>query len=174
MDRIDCKILVALQDDADLPLTEVAKRAGLSPSPCWRRMQKLAETGVIKRRVVLVDPERLNVGVMVFVSIRTNCHDPEWSRKFCEGAAKIPEVIEFYRLTGRVDYLLKIVVPSIAAYDKIYNKIIKIAAIYDVSSSFSMETIKYTTALPVSYVEDGSYDAAPPRKLTRIKSRSRR
>ncbi|MEH2549212.1 Lrp/AsnC family transcriptional regulator [Bradyrhizobium sp. AZCC 2262] len=157
MDRIDCRILVALQEDAGLPLAEIAERAGLSPSPCWRRMQKLADSGVIRKRVALVDPETLNVGTTVFVSIRTNCHDPKWSRDFCEGVARIPEVMEFYRLSGQVDYLLKIVVPNIAAYDKIYHKIIQIAAIYDVSSSFSMETIKYTTALPVAYAElDGS------------------
>jgi Lrp/AsnC family transcriptional regulator len=173
MDRVDTKILIALQEDADLPLAEVAKRAGLSPSPCWRRMQKLLEAGVIRKRVALVDPEKLNVGVTVFVNIRTNRHDAEWSRQFCEGVAKITEVVEFYRLAGQVDYLLKIVVPSIAAYDKIYNKMIKIAALYDVSSSFSMETIKYTTALPVSYAEgEGRID--PPRRLARAKSQARR
>ncbi|MBS0528540.1 MAG: Lrp/AsnC family transcriptional regulator, partial [Proteobacteria bacterium] len=100
MDIVDSKILIALQDDADLPLAEIAKRAGLSPSPCWRRMQKLFEAGVIRRRVALVDPEKLNVGTAVFVSIRTNRHDAEWSRQFCEGVAKIPEVVEFYRLAG--------------------------------------------------------------------------
>jgi Lrp/AsnC family transcriptional regulator len=172
MDRIDCKILVALQEDADLPVAEVAQRAGLSPSPCWRRIQKLHETGVIRRRVALVDPDKLNIGVTVFVSIRTNCHNAEWSQQFCDGVSRIQEVVEFYRLAGQVDYLMKIVVPSISAYDRIYNKIIKIATIYDVSSSFSMETIKYTTAMPVAYAMLADSAAPPPARPRRGRPRS--
>lgn len=136
-----------------MPIEEVARRAGLSQSPCWRRIQKLEAAGIIVRRVALLDPDRLNVGVTVFVAIRTNQHNADWAERFCEGVASIPEVVEFYRMSGQVDYLLRVVVPDIAAYDGVYKRLIKIADLYDVSSSFAMERIKCTTALPVAYTE---------------------
>lgn len=156
MDAIDEKILRCLQDDCTLPVAEIAERAGLSTSPCWRRIQKLSDDGVIRRRVALLDAEKINVGVNVFVSIRTNQHNMAWAEKFCREVAKIPEVVEFYRMSGQVDYLLRVVVPNIAAYDAVYKRLIKVADLYDVSSSFAMETIKYTTALPTYYAATGT------------------
>lgn len=151
MDDIDRRILACLQQDATLSVEEIARRVNLSASPCWRRIQKLEAAGVIAKRVALLDPDRMNVGVTVFVAIRTNQHNAEWAERFCEGVSRIPEVVEFYRMSGQVDYLLRVVVPDIAAYDGVYKRLIKIADLHDVSSSFAMERIKYTTALPVSY-----------------------
>ena len=156
MDPIDLKIIRCLQEDAMMPVLKVADQSGISPSPCWRRIQKLIADGVIRRRVALLDPVKVNVGVNVFVSIRTNQHSLDWASKFCKAAAQIPEVVEFYRMSGRVDYLLRVVVPNIAAYDDVYRRLIKAADLYDVTSSFAMETIKYTTALPLHYVRDSS------------------
>lgn len=152
MDSIDLKILACLQQDADMPIAAIAERAGISPSPCWRRIQRLTASGVIVRRVALLDPAKINVGVNVLVSIRTNQHNREWAERFCRAVAKIPEVVEFYRLSGQVDYLLRVVVPNIAAYDDVYDRLIKTAELFDVSSSFAMGTIKYTTVLPLDYV----------------------
>jgi len=151
MDAIDRKILQYLQEDCMMPVADIAEKVGLSPSPCWRRMQKLTADGVVRRRVALLDPEKINVGVNVFVSIRTNQHNMVWADKFCREVAKIPEVVEFYRMTGQVDYVLRVVVPNIAAYDNVYKRLIKVADLYDVSSSFAMETLKYTTSLPTNY-----------------------
>lgn len=156
MDQIDLQIIKCLQEDAMMPVAKVADRAGLSPSPCWRRIQNLIKNGVIRRRVALVDAKKVNVGVNVFVSIRTNQHSPEWAGKFCRAVTQIPEVVEFYRMSGRVDYLLRVVVPDIAAYDDVYRRLIKTADLYDVTSSFAMETIKYTTALPLHYANESS------------------
>ena len=154
MDQIDLKIIKCVQEDVMMPVAEVAERAGISPSPCWRRIRKLIADGVIRRRVALIDPVKINAGVNVFVSIRTNQHSLEWASKFCKAAAQIPEVVEFYRMSGRVDYLLRVVVPNIAAYDDVYRRLIKAADLYDVTSSFAMETIKYTTALPLHYANE--------------------
>ncbi len=119
MDEFDRKILTCLQQDATIPIAEIAELVGLSTSPCWRRIQKLEAEGVIRERVALLDAEKLNVGVTVFVSIRTNQHNMEWAEKFCRAVAEIPEVVEFYRMSGAVDYLLRVVVPDIAAYDAV-------------------------------------------------------
>jgi Lrp/AsnC family transcriptional regulator len=153
MDAIDRKILACLQEDATLPVAQIAERAGISTSPCWRRIQKLEADGVIRKRVALLSGEKLNVGVTVFVAVRTNRHDIAWLEGFAAAVTDIPEVIEFYRMSGDVDYLLKVVVPDIAAYDGVYKKLIQRVALADVSSSFAMEQIKYTTALPLDYVE---------------------
>ena len=151
MDNIDRNILASLQDDATLSLNEIASRVGLSPTPCWRRIQKLEESGVIRARVALLDGAKLNVGVTVFVSIRTNQHNSEWLEKFAASVAAIPEVVEFYRMSGEIDYLLRVVVPNIEAYDAFYKRLIAVIDLSDVSSSFAMEQIKYTTALPLTY-----------------------
>jgi Lrp/AsnC family transcriptional regulator len=152
MDDIDHRILACLQEDSTMAVADIAERAGISASPCWRRIQKLEAEGIIRKRVALLDPEKLNLAVTVFVSVRTNRHDMEWAERFCRAVADIPEVVEFYRMSGEVDYLLRVVVPSIAAYDAVYKRLIKVAELFDVSSSFAMERIKYTTALPTSYV----------------------
>jgi len=151
MDAIDRKIIALLQENAEMPIQAIADQVNLSTTPCWRRIQKLKETGVIRKQVALCDPASLNVGVTVFISIRTNQHSQEWLNKFAQHVTDIPEVIEFYRMSGDVDYLIRVVVPDIATYDTVYKKLIQIADIYDVSSSFAMEQIKYTTALPVAY-----------------------
>lgn len=151
MDAINQKILQALQEDAAMPIADIAARAGISASPCWRRIQALTEAGIIRARVALLDPRKMNVAVSVFVQIRTNQHSMAWADRLCAVIAGIPEVVEFYRMSGTVDYLLRVVVPDIAGYDAVYKRLIREIDIFDVSSSFSMETLKYTTALPVSY-----------------------
>ena len=151
MDEIDRKILNLLQGDSTLAVAVIAERVGLSPTPCWRRIQKLEQAGVIRARVALLDPAKLNVGVTVIVAVRTNQHDLAWLEKFAAAVQDFPEVVEFYRMSGDVDYLLRIVVPDIAAYDAVYKRLIARVPLSDVSSAFAMETIKYTTALPVTY-----------------------
>ncbi len=151
MDQIDKKILERLQQDATLPVAEIAEMVGLSTTPCWRRIQKMEESGVIRSRVALLDGNKLNVGVTVFVAVRTNEHSMEWFERFSKAVAEIPEVVEFYRMSGEIDYMLRVVVPDIAAYDTVYKKLIEKVSLTDVSSSFAMEQIKYTTALPLTY-----------------------
>ena len=151
MDDIDRRILRVLQEAADLPVAEIAERVGLSASPCWRRIQKLEAEGVIQRRVALLDPEKMNVGVTVFVAIRTSQHDAQWLERFAERVTRIPEVVELYRMSGEIDYMMRVVVPDIKAYDDVYKRLIAAVPLFDVSSSFAMETLKYTTALPVDY-----------------------
>ncbi len=151
MDAIDRKILTLLQVDADLALADIADRVGLSTTPCWRRIQNLEKAGVIRARVALLDPARINLGVTVFVRIRTNRHDLEWLQQFAAAVADIPEVVEVYRMSGDIDYVMKVVVPDIASYDAIYKRLIAAVPMMDVSSNFAMEEIKLTTALPLSY-----------------------
>ena len=126
---------------------------GLSSTPCWRRIRLLEEAGVIRGRVALLDREKLNVGVTVFVAVRTSQHNQEWLERFARAVEGIPEVVEFYRMAGDVDYLLRVVVPDIAAYDGVYKRLIQRIDLTDVSSSFAMEEMKYTTAIPLTYVE---------------------
>ena len=152
MDKIDRKILTLLQKDATMPVAEIGRKVGLSTTPCWRRIQKMEEDGVIRKRVALLDPVRVNTKVTVFVSIRTNAHSVEWLKRFSEVVVEFPEVVEFYRMSGDVDYLLRVVVPDIAAYDAFYKRLIARIEIRDVSSSFAMEQIKYTTELPLDYL----------------------
>jgi Lrp/AsnC family transcriptional regulator len=152
MDRLDRKILRLLQEDSTLAIADIGKKVGLSTTPCWRRIQKLEEDGVIKRRVAVLDPEKVNARVNVFVSIRTSAHSHEWLKRFSEVVTDFPEVVEFYRMSGEVDYLLRVVVPDIAAYDAFYKKLIGKIDIRDVSSAFAMEQIKYTTELPLDYI----------------------
>ena len=151
MDGTDRQILACLQQDATLPLAEIARRVGLSSTPCWRRIQKLDESGVIRGRVALLDGAKLNVGVTVFVAVRTSQHNLEWLEQFAQAVTEMPEVVEFYRMSGDIDYLLRVVVRDIAAYDEFYKRLISKAEMSDVSSSFAMEQIKYTTALPLDY-----------------------
>jgi len=152
LDTIDKKILEILQCDATMQVADIAQHAGLSQTPCWRRIQRLKEAGVITRHVMLVDPIKVNVGVTVFVAVRTSIHSQEWFERFKAVVQAIPEVVEFYRMSGEIDYLLRVVVPDIAAYDKVYKRLIADTNLFDVSSSFAMEEIKFTTALPLSYV----------------------
>ena len=151
LDKIDRKILTLLQKDATMPVAEIGRKVGLSTTPCWRRIQKMEEDGVIRRRVAVLDPAKVNAGVTVFVSVKTNEHNEAWLRKFAAIVDDFAEVVEFYRMSGDVDYLLRIVVPDIGAYDVFYKKLISKIALTDVSSSFAMEQIKYTTALPLDF-----------------------
>ena len=151
MDAIDRKILACLQEDASLPVGEIAERVGLSTTPCWRRIRNLEETGVIQRRVALLSPEKMNVGVTVFVGVKTNQHTYGWLQQFAKAVSEIDEVVELYRMSGDVDYLMRIVVPDIATYDAVYKRLTQVADLSDVSSSFAMERIKFTTALPLDY-----------------------
>jgi Lrp/AsnC family transcriptional regulator len=153
LDAIDRKILEVLQQDAGLQVAELASRVGLSPTPCWRRIQRLKEAGVITRNVMLLDPHKVNVGVTVFVAVRTSTHTQAWFERFKATVEAIPEVVEFYRMSGEIDYLLRVVVPDIAAYDAVYKRLIAGTQLFDVSSSFAMEEIKFTTALPLSYID---------------------
>ncbi|MBL29450.1 MAG: ArsR family transcriptional regulator [Rhodospirillaceae bacterium] len=151
MDETDRRILACLQEDATMPVAEIARRVGLSSTPCWRRIQKLEEEKVIRGRVALLDPKKVNVGVTVFVTIRTSKHSGEWLKEFAAAVRDMPEVMEFYRMSGAVDYQLRVVVPDIDAYDRFYRRLIDRIELSDVSSSFAMEQIKYTTALPLDY-----------------------
>jgi Lrp/AsnC family transcriptional regulator len=151
LDEMDVKILRILQQDCTRPVAEIGKEVGLSTTPCWRRIQKLEEAGVIARRVAVLSPQRINVGVTVFVSIKTDEHSLAWLERFHAAVVDFPEVVEFYRMSGEVDYLLRVVVPDIAAYDAFYKKLIARIEISKVSSAFAMEQIKYTTALPLDF-----------------------
>jgi Lrp/AsnC family transcriptional regulator len=151
MNRLDKRILTILQQDATLSTAQIAERVGLSTSPCWRRIQNLEKRGVIRHRVALVDREALNLGIDVFVSIRTRHHSSKWLISFARTVSKFEEVVEFYRMSGETDYLMRVVVPDIPAYDRFYKRLIEEVDIDDVSSSFAMERLKYTTALPVDY-----------------------
>ncbi len=153
MDATDRQILELLQRDATMSLAEIARKVGLSSTPCWRRIQNLEENKVIRKRVALLNGEKINAGVNVFVSIRTSNHNAEWLARFAEIVGKMPEVIEFYRMSGEIDYLLRVAVPDIAAYDAFYKRLIADIDLDDVSSSFAMEQIKYTTALPLDYIK---------------------
>lgn len=149
LDLIDWAILREVQADASLPVHEVGERVGLSHNACWRRIRRLEDSGVIARRVALVDPEKLGLATTVFVAIRTNRHDPGWLDAFRRGVETIEEIVECHRMAGDVDYLLKLAVRDIAHYDRIYRKLIAaVPDLADVSSSFSMERLKATTALP--------------------------
>ena len=152
LDRLDKKILYWLQRDASLSLAELSEKVGLSSTPCWRRVQQLEKAGVIERRVALVNPKKINLGVTVFVRLRTSQHDAAWLAGFATAINDIPEVVEVYRLSGDIDYLLRILVPDIAGYDAVYKQLIQAASFADVSANFSMERIKQTTALPLDYI----------------------
>ena len=152
LDSIDLKILDILQRDAEQQVAQIAEQVGLSATPCWRRIQRMKEAGVITRQVDLLDPQKINVGVTVFVSVRTSTHTQEWFDRFTATVDAIAEVVEFYRMSGDVDYLLRVVVPDIAAYDAVYKRLIAGTNLHDVSSSFAMQELKQTTALPLGYV----------------------
>ena len=153
MDKTDRAILAILQEDATLPVADIARKVGLSTTPCWRRIQKLEEDKVIQKRVAILDHEQVNVGVTVFVSVKTDKHNEEWLKRFSEVIVGFPEVVGFYRMSGDVDYLLKVVVPDISAYDAFYKRLVANIDIENVSSAFAMERIKETTQLPLNFVK---------------------
>jgi Lrp/AsnC family transcriptional regulator len=149
MDAVDRKILAVVQEDASLSVAEVGQRVGLSSTPCWKRLQRLEADGVIMRRVALVNPDKIGLGITVFVSVETNDHSQEWLKKFAEVVGAMPEVMEFYRMAGDVDYMLRVVVADMAGYDAFYKKLIGTLPLKNVTSRFAMERIKQTTALPI-------------------------
>lgn len=151
LDDLDLKILAVLQRDCTRAVADIGKEVGLSTTPCWRRIQRLEQTGVIRRRVAVLDPVAVNSAVTVFVSIKTDTHSLTWLEKFHAAIVDFPEVVEFYRMSGDVDYLLRVVVPDIAAYDAFYKKMIARIEVSKVSSAFAMEQIKYTTELPLAF-----------------------
>ena len=150
IDRKDARLLEILQADATTSLAVMAEQVGLSQNACWRRVKRLEAEGVLQGRVALCDPAALGLGVTVFVSVRTSEHTRAWLDKFASGIRDIPEVVEFYRMSGEMDYLLKVLVRDIDDYDRVYKKSISVVPLFDVSSSFAMERIKHTTALPVA------------------------
>lgn len=152
MDDIDKKIVQLLQADASIPVREIADKVGLTSTPCWRRIQALEKSGVLTRRVALVDPQSVNLALTALVLIRTNEHNAEWTERFLSTVERFDEVIEAYRTSGELDYLLKVVVPNMDAYDQFYLRLIEHIDLYDVRSSFVMEEMKHTTALPLQYV----------------------
>ena len=149
MDAVDRKILAVVQEDASLSVAEVGQRVGLSSTPCWKRIQRLEADGVIMRRVALVNPDKIGLGITVFVSVETNDHSQEWLKKFAEVVGAMPEVMEFYRMAGDVDYMLRVVVADMQSYDIFYKKLISAVPLKNVTSRFAMEKIKSVTALPV-------------------------
>ena len=153
MDKLDRKILELLQRNGGLTAAELAERIGLSKAPCWRRIKRLEEEGIIKQTVALLDARALNLGTTVFVTLKTGNHSEAWFEKFVKAVRDIPEVTEIHRMSGDVDYLMRIVVPDIDAYDVVYKRLIAAVEFQDVSASFALETIKYTTALPLNYVK---------------------
>ena len=167
LDDIDRRILELLQEDASLPVSEIAARVGLSTTPCWKRIHKLKEDGVIARQVVLCDPDKLELGTTVFVEVSTNQHNETWLASFAKAVQSIPEIVEVYRMSGDVDYLLRVVVRDIKGYDAVYKRLIKACELHDVSSSFAMERIKYSTALPMR-LSPAEPEAAPAPARRRV------
>lgn len=153
LDAIDRRILHELQLDASMSTADLADRVGLSTTPCWRRVRQLESAGYIKKRVALLDRERLGVATTVFVAVKTRSHAAGWLDKFASSVRDMPEVVEFHRMSGDIDYLMKVVVPDIPAYDAFYKRLISKIDLSDVSSSFAMEEIKTTTALPLDYLD---------------------
>ena len=150
MDAIDRKILAVVQQDASLSVADIGQKVGLSSTPCWKRLQRLEADGVIMRRVALIDPEKVGLGITVFVSVETGDHSQEWLAKFAEVVNAVPEVMEFYRMAGDVDYVLRVVVHDMQSYDTFYKKLIATVPLKNVTSRFAMERIKSTTALPIA------------------------
>jgi Lrp/AsnC family transcriptional regulator len=150
MDSTDRKILALLQEDASISVADIAKRVNLSQTPCWRRIQKLSDSGIITKRVVLVDPDAIGLGLTVFVEIESADHSKEWLDHFRAAVTEMPEVMEIYRMAGDVDYLLRITVPNMAAVDAFYQRLIAMVPLKNVTSRFAMERVKYTTAYPIA------------------------
>jgi Lrp/AsnC family transcriptional regulator len=152
MDDIDKKILSLLQVNADIPVAELSKKVNLSSTPCWLRINKLYKQGYIKKKVAVIDRSKINLSTVAFVQIRTSQHNMNWSKKFIEGVKEMDEVVEFYRLSGTTDYLLKVLVPSIDKFDEFYKKLTDKVDLSDVTTSFSMEELKQTSNLPLNYI----------------------
>ena len=149
MDEIDRQLLEILQQDATLSIAQMAERVGLSATPCWKRIQRLEADGVILRRVALVDQNKIGLGLTVFVSVESADHSEAWLRKFADAVKAMPEVMEFYRMAGDVDYMLRVAVADMTEYDAFYKRLIAVAPMKNVTSRFAMERMKHTTAYPL-------------------------
>ena len=149
MDQTDLRILRILQEDSSLPVSDVAKKVGLSASPCWKRIKRMQDEGIIKYQISVLDAERLGFGLTVFINIKTGEHSTNWLKEFSATVTAMPEVMELHRIAGDVDYMLKVIVPDMAAFDAFYKGLIGTAALTEVSSYFAMETMKETTVLPI-------------------------
>jgi len=152
MNDIDKKILSILQVNADIPIAELSKKVNLSATPCWARINKLYKQGYIKKKVAVVDRLKANLPVVVFVQVRTKQHSDEWTKKFKKAITEMDEVIELYRLSGTIDYMFKVLVPSIEKYNEFYEKLTHKIDFFEVTSSFAMEEIKQTSILPLKYI----------------------
>ena len=152
MDDVDKKILSLLQVNADIPVAELSKKVNLSSTPCWLRINKLYKQGYIKKKVAVIDRSKINLSTVAFVQIRTSQHNMAWSKKFIEVVKEMDEVVEFYRLSGTTDYLLKVLVPSIDKFDEFYKKLTDKIDLSDVTTSFAMEELKQTSNLPLNYI----------------------
>jgi Lrp/AsnC family transcriptional regulator len=152
IDDFDRKILAQIQQDNSLTTEELADQIGLSRNACWRRVRRMNEVGVIERQVALVNAEKVNAGLTVFISIQADRHDPDWLQKFSTATNKMPEIQSAYRLTGDLDYLIVALVPNVKAYDALYQRLITQIPLSDVSASFVMEAIKHSSAVPLTYV----------------------
>ena len=150
MDKTDRKLLALLQEDCTLSVAQLAEQVNLSQTPAWKRVQRLEQTGVIERRVALLSPEKLGLGLTVFVSIEAGDHSPAWLERFASAVTSFPEVVEVHRMAGDIDYMLRVVTRDIAAYDAFYKRLIACVPLKNVSSRFSMERVKFTTALPLA------------------------
>ncbi len=153
IDAIDRKILRVLQEDASLSVAEIGDRVGLSSTPCWKRVQRMESEGIIIGKVALVDQNKIGLGLSVFVSVESGDHSDAWLKKFAQEVSAMPEVMEFYRMAGDVDYMLRVVVADMPSYDVFYKKLISAVALKNVTSRFAMEKIKSVTALPVPAYE---------------------
>ena len=149
MDEIDRNLLRLLQEDGALSASELGESVGLAGTSCWRRVQRLQQLGVITKRVALVDPAAVNLGVAALVEIRTNDHSEAWLDRFTTGIGEFSEIVAAWRTSGEVDYMLRVLVPDIAAYDAFYKRLIAAVDLYDVRTIFVMEEMKRTTALPI-------------------------
>lgn len=149
MDSTDMKILAILQEDASMPVAEIAAQVNLSQTPCWRRIQRLEASGVIRRRVALLDPAKIGMDLSVFLEIETNDHSREWLARFADFLSRMPEVMELHRMAGNVDYILRISVPDMASYDAFYCTLIGEIPLKNVTSRFAIERVKFTTAYPL-------------------------
>lgn len=150
LDSIDRRILNLLQENADLTVKEIAATVNLSSTPCWKRIQRMHEVGIIRGSVALLDARKVDLDLTVFVAIRTSEHNIEWSEHFTQVVEAFPEITEVYRMSGEVDYILKVVVRDTRAYDAFYKRLIKKVFLSDINSMFAMEEMKYSTALPIN------------------------
>lgn len=149
LDLIDRKIVAELMRDATQTVAQVADRVGLSQTPCWKRIQKLESSGVLTRRVAIADPAKLGFGLTVFVNIEAPNHTEDWRKQFLDLVSAMPEVLEIYRMAGEMDYLLRVAMPDMAAFDLFYQRLTSSVALRNVTSHFAMERMKFTTAYPI-------------------------